>query len=331
MIRPAIAIEVEHEADIGAVRRVAAALGTEAGLPPERVGDASLIATELATNIVRHGRHGGVFLAQSCDGAATGVAIHAWDRGPGMNVRACLPDGVSTRGTRGAGLGAVARIASRWDAYSFPGGGAVVTAAVFATAPPASRFATGAACTPYPGETVSGDAWDARCAGDAALVIACDGLGHGPGAHDASRVVIEAFRAATSVSPAAILDAAHVAARATRGAAATLARVDLATRTVVIAGVGNVGAWIVDGEGTRQLVTQHGTLGQAVSRLREETYPFPPGAQLVLCSDGLKSRWSTTSYPGLAGHHPATVATLLWRDLARGRDDATAVVVGEAV
>jgi len=328
--RTALAIDVEHEADIGAVRRAATVLAAEARLTEQRIGDTALIATELATNIVRHGQHGGVLLALTSHETATGVTLLAWDRGPGMNVAACLPDGVSSRGTRGAGLGAIARIASRWDAYSRPGGGAVVTASVFANDNPKARFETGAVCVPCPGEEVSGDAWDAKRVGDSALVVACDGLGHGVGAREASIAVIAAFRASSSTSPAVIIEAAHAAARPTRGAAGTVARIDPAARTVTIAGAGNVGAWLVDGANVKQLVTQHGTLGQVVSRVREETYPFPANAQLVLCSDGLKSRWNLDAHEGLGSHHPATVATVLWRDFARGRDDATAVVVREA-
>jgi hypothetical protein len=107
-------------------------------------------------------------------------------------------------------------------------------------------------------------------------------------------------------------------------------RVDLAAREVIVAGVGNVAAYIVAGESIRQLVTQHGTLGQAMPRIREERYAFATGAQLVMCSDGLKSRLAFGDHPGLLAHDPATIAATLWRDFARGKDDATAVVLREA-
>ncbi|MCW5808426.1 MAG: SpoIIE family protein phosphatase, partial [Deltaproteobacteria bacterium] len=121
----------------------------------------------------------------------------------------------------------------------------------------------------------------------------------------------------------------HQAARSTRGAAATVVRVDRAARQVTVAGVGNVGAWLVDGNRLRMLVTQHGTLGHAQpSQVRQETYPFPRGTQVVVCSDGLKSRLEAP--PALFSHPPATVATVLWRDHTRGRDDATAAVLQES-
>ena len=79
-------------------------------------------------------------------------------------------------------------------------------------------------------------------------------------------------------------------------------------------------------------MTQHGTLGQVTPAIREERYPFAPGATLVMCSDGLKIRLPLDDYPRSAPRaRRSTVAAALWRDHARGRDDATVVVVREAV
>lgn len=320
--------DLDEAADVGAVRRRSAALAAAAGLDEARAGDAALIATELASNVLKHARRGGALLGGARDGERRGVAIAIWDRGPGMDFAACLRDGVSTAGTRGAGLGAVARLATRVDAYARPSRGSVVVATVFAGKPPAAApFAIGGLCVPHTGMQICGDAWDAEVDGDRATVIGCDGLGHGEGAAKAAAAVIAAFRDGPNAPLPAILERAHRAARSTRGAAATLARIDLARRELVVAGVGNVVPWLV-GAGPRQLVTQHGTLGQAVpAEFREERHPFGPGALLVLCSDGIRSRWNLDDHPGLVGHEPATIAAVLWRDLARGRDDASLVVV----
>ena len=325
-------ISLEHEADIGAVRRRFAALAAAAGLDEARTGDAALVATELATNVRRHAGHGGALLGTAGAGDRRGVAIAVWDRGPGMDLPACLRDGMSTAGTAGVGLGAVSRLASRWDAFAPRGRGTVIVAYVLpARVAPRPGLEVGAVRLPYPGLPVSGDAWDLHAdpGGAAATLLVCDGLGHGDGAAEASRAVIDAFRARPTDPPAAILERAGAAARATRGAAATVVRMDLAARQAVVAGVGNVGAWIA-ADGARQLVTQHGTLGQAMPRLREERYPFPPGATLVVASDGLKSRLDFGDPPGVLARDPGVIAAALWRDHNRGRDDATVVVVREA-
>ncbi|MDQ3296776.1 MAG: SpoIIE family protein phosphatase, partial [Myxococcota bacterium] len=262
-------------------------------------------------------------------GGSSGVALVAWDRGPGMNVEACLRDGMSTAGTAGAGLGAISRLASRWDAYSRRGQGTVVTATVFAHEPVSpARFAVGGVCVPYPGMTRSGDAWAMHVEGDVTSVIVVDGLGHGDGAAEAAAAVIASFRTRPLDAPGDILMRADQAARPTRGAGATVARVDGREQTCVVAGVGNVQPWLI-GESQRQLVTQHGTLGQATPKLRDERYPFPAGTTLVIHSDGLKSRWNLGAHPGLLACAPYTIAATLWRDFGRGRDDAIVVVLRE--
>jgi hypothetical protein len=43
----------------------------------------------------------------------------------------------------------------------------------------------------------------------------------------------------------------------------------------------------------------------------------------------LTSRWTLDGYPGLGERHPQLLATLLYRDHRRGRDDATVVVLRE--
>jgi anti-sigma regulatory factor (Ser/Thr protein kinase)/serine/threonine protein phosphatase PrpC len=324
------ALELDHESHVGAVRRRFATLAATSGLDETRTGDAALIATELATNVIKHAGHGGALLGCIEAGGVRGVSITAWDRGPGMDVHACLRDGMSTAGTAGAGLGAVSRLASRWDAYSRRGAGAVITACVFPRGASARTvFDAGGVCVPHPTMTVRGDRWRAHESGQRATVIVCDGLGHGDGAAAAARAVVAAFAQRPDDALGTILEHADRAARATRGAAATIVRIDLAARQATVAGVGNVAAWVAGGESSRQLVTQHGTLGQAMPRIREERYDFPAGAHLVMCSDGLKNRLALDDHPGLLAHDPVTIAAMLWRDHARGRDDATAVVVRE--
>ncbi|HEX7839478.1 MAG TPA: ATP-binding protein, partial [Kofleriaceae bacterium] len=201
------AFELEHEAHVGAVRRRFAALAATSGLDETRTGEAALIATELASNVIKHAGHGGALVGYIAAGTVRGVSIAVWDRGPGMNVGACLRDGMSTAGTAGAGLGAVARLATRWDAYSRHGAGTVITASAFPRGPIApTAFDVAGVAVPYPGLTVCGDAWRVHEAGDRATLIVCDGLGHGDGAAAAARAVLAAFTQRRDDALAAILE-----------------------------------------------------------------------------------------------------------------------------
>jgi hypothetical protein len=68
-------------------------------------------------------------------------------------------------------------------------------------------------------------------------------------------------------------------------------------------------------------------VGHRVHRVREFSFGFPPGALLVLHSDGLGSHWSLADYPGLASRHAGLIAGVLYRDHDRGNDDETVVVI----
>ena len=83
------------------------------------------------------------------------------------------------------------------------------------------------------------------------------------------------------------------------------------------------------GPDERGLALSAGTLGLKVEppRTRVLSLPWPPGASLVLWTDGLSSRLELSSQAGLFTHDPALVAATLHREHTRERDDATVVVI----
>jgi hypothetical protein len=105
-----------------------------------------------------------------------------------------------------------------------------------------------------------------------------------------------------------------------------VARVDLAGGRVDYAGIGNIAGTIVGGTATKSLVSMPGILGHRLQKIRAFEYELPPGGLLIMHSDGLRSGWELTGYPGLGRRDPLVIATLLVRDFERGRDDVSAVV-----
>jgi hypothetical protein len=73
-------------------------------------------------------------------------------------------------------------------------------------------------------------------------------------------------------------------------------------------------------------VSQHGIAGQNMRRIEEYTYPWTEQTVLVMHSDGINTRLDLAAYPGLSSVTPASWPAVLYRDFARGRDDATVVV-----
>ena len=98
-----------HEASqVGAARRHALSLAEDLGFTENRAGHVGLIASELASNLVKHARDGMVLVRALHDQPA-GVEIVSIDRGPGMDSARALRDGYSTAASLGHGLGAIKR------------------------------------------------------------------------------------------------------------------------------------------------------------------------------------------------------------------------------
>ncbi|MGY5106378.1 ATP-binding protein, partial [Streptomyces sp. 900105245] len=88
-----------------------------AGLAAERTAAAELVATELATNLLKHAGGGRMVVnpvAPPAGGAGTSVQLFSLDNGPGIaDVTAALRDGYTTADVSlGAGLGSCRRIAN---------------------------------------------------------------------------------------------------------------------------------------------------------------------------------------------------------------------------
>jgi hypothetical protein len=92
---------------------------------------------------------------------------------------------------------------------------------------------------------------------------------------------------------------------------------------VGFSGIGNVSAVIISREGVQSLVSHNGIVGHEMRRAAEFVYGFPPGATLLMMSDGVSTQARPESRPGLMLRHPALIAGVVFRDYARGRDDAT--------
>jgi anti-sigma regulatory factor (Ser/Thr protein kinase) len=322
-------IEVIESSQIGQARRAAVRLAELSGLSDDKRSQVAIVATELATNLVRYGRNGRFFLQSAQQPGGSYLQMLAMDSGPGIDdVNRSLQDGVSTGGTYGAGLGAVKRLSDVFDIYSIVNEGTLVLSRVTATPAPATGangFQWAAISTPAPRETVCGDIWRVAEDHDTLSVMVADGLGHGPLAAEASSLAAAVFDGTPRTDPTVFCREAHTALSGSRGAALAMGVVN--SGAMVYAGIGNISGTLVAGEKSRGLSSQNGIVGVTPQRARAFTYDWPDGGVLVMHSDGLTNRWSLCNYRGLGARHPALIAGVLYRDCLRGRDDATIVVV----
>ena len=189
------------------------------------------------------------------------------------------------------------------------------------------NWAVCASC--YPGQSRSGDAFLVRETASGPLVAVVDGLGHGADAADAAERALTCLRDITAPSPIGSLTSCHQALRGSRGAAVTLAALDLELGRVTWAGVGNVEAAVLrPGQAGRaptrwSVPMRGGVVGDRLPVLRESAAPLQPDDVLVLATDGLVPAFLDAADPSVP---VAELARRLHRDFARGDDDALVLV-----
>ncbi|HEX4153440.1 MAG TPA: ATP-binding SpoIIE family protein phosphatase [Steroidobacteraceae bacterium] len=331
--------EVRDQSDIGECRRMAKRLAQTRGFDEQDVGRVCIVATELATNLVRHGGGGEMLLQVLEDGVVPQLEMMVMDRGPGMrDVGECLRDGYSSAGTPGTGLGAVSRLSAVFDVFSTPDKGTIVLsrvarasdagsrASLGAPEAAATRLEFGAICIALAGEIECGDCWCIADDGSTVSLLVADGLGHGPLAATAARAAAEAFEERPFDDPLSVVQNLNRRLSGGRGAVAACAQLHPAPGKLEYAGVGNISGVISQPSASRGLVSFNGTLGTPSVRCRQFDYECPPDGVVIMHSDGLSARWHLGDYPGLHRRHPAVIAGVLFRDHARKHDDATVLV-----
>ena len=189
---------VNDQSGVAEARRAVTDLAGRVGFGDVDTGRLALIATELSTNLIKHGSGGEILVGTYEDNDSQGIEILALDKGAGMsNVAACLEDGYSSTGTAGRGLGAVIRQSHFVDIGSWPGLGTAVLSRVAPGKPASGKPPTeptwGGVSIPKAGQDVCGDAWSVSNVGGVRTLLVADGLGHGPEAAEASVEAVRLF------------------------------------------------------------------------------------------------------------------------------------------
>lgn len=323
-------VAIADASQVGEARRAVASLSAQLSFDETAAGRVSIVVTELATNVARHG--GGGRLLVRAIAERTGIEVIAIDMGPGLgDVERAMRDGFSTGGTSGHGLGAVRRMSDVFDVFSRAGMGTAVLSRMHNLKPgdplPSNGVEVGVVNVAAPGERLCGDGWYQMQGERGPSFLVVDGLGHGPPAHDAARCAIEVCRHNPGAPPTQLMAALHTALRSTRGAAVAVAEIDENARQVRFVGVGNISCSVTSNEGSKSIASMSGIVGHEMRRINEFLTPFENGSTLIAHSDGVNTRWRLDQYPGIRPRHPALAAALLFRDHVRGRDDATVLVV----
>jgi anti-sigma regulatory factor (Ser/Thr protein kinase) len=318
-------LRVEDPSAASACRGAALALAGRLDFPAARADQVALAVTEAASNLDKHASQGSMLLRISRDGRHPGIEMVTIDAGPGIaDTGAALRDGHSTSGTLGIGLGAIRRLADFCDLYSVPGHGTVVVARFWLRpGPGAPRYA--GLVRPMTGETECGDIFGAALADGTITGVLCDGLGHGPLAAAAAMEAVRTILSEPADEPAALVERAHRRMGHTRGGAVGV--VQVAGPVIRFAGLGNIAAMIL-ADGTRKgMLSVPGIAGHQARTIRQFEYHAPPGAAIVLHSDGISNRWDPQVLPSLNARDPLVVAAALLAEAGTRRDDAGVLVL----
>lgn len=325
-----VLLELRDASGVAEARRMATRLAGNAECGEVESGNVALVATELATNLIKHAKRGRMVMRLVGQREDSGIEILALDSGPGIkDVAQSMRDGYSTAGSPGTGFGAIKRLTCQFDVHSLPGKGTAIVVRL-----PVGRFTRktapgmefGMVCLPMPGQEVSGDGWGVERIQEKSTCVLVDGLGHGPDAAIAAQAALSVLKEHRDKAPAEIMERAHGALRSTRGAAVAVAEIESEQNSLRFCGVGNIVAAIISDAKTRHLVSHNGIVGQEARKITEFRYTWSPESLLIMHSDGLTSRWDLLMYPALIQRHPSLIAGVLYRDFSRGRDDMTVLV-----
>ena len=153
----------------------------------------------------------------------------------------------------------------------------------------------------------------------------CDGLGHGPLAAAAAAQGVTAVLDDPAGEPAALLERVHRRMSGTRGGAVGI--VQLCGQVARFAGLGNVAASILSGGSRKSMLSIPGIAGHQARTIRQFEYQVPPGAAVILHSDGISSRWEAAALPGIDARDPLLIAAMLLAEAGIHRDDAGVLVL----
>ena len=319
---------VNEQSQVGEARRRVARLASLVGFDEQDTGKLSIVASELATNLVKHTQDGGTLVVQEYLPEQS-IDILSLNKKPGTNnPDRWLKDGYSTSNTLGTGLGAVSRLSYEFDLYSDLNTGTIVSAKLITGKGPSERFFdVGVVSIPIPEEVVCGDSWFIHQERDNLSAMVADGLGHGIEARDASRAACDIFKENVFGDPVKTIEKIHKGLKYTRGAAVSIIQIYPSQNKIIFAGVGNISVAVENELGRRHFVPDNGTAGFQMRKVRLSEMDWSRESIAVMHSDGCASSWNLNSYPGLRQKSSPIVAGCLFRDFSKTHDDCTVVAL----
>nr|WP_199156757.1 serine/threonine protein kinase [Pedobacter sp. ASV2] len=303
----------------------------DAGMDEARIAQVDIIAAEMTSNLFKYADQGEILFGLFSENGVPYVELISIDSGPGMQYPSrMMQDGISTSNTLGAGLGSIKRLSDTFDIYSMPGWGTILLSRTYIGNRPITK--KGLIVRPLvvskPGERISGDGFVCRISDDNYKLLLGDGLGHGPEANHAVNEAAKIFKVFPEDSPTETLRFIHSSIRKTRGMVANVTHYDSLKGVWSSAGIGNIMAKWLGPASSKNHMSYNGIVGHNIpNTMNDQLCSTTEYNQLILCSDGIKTRWEISKYPGILKHDPSVLAAAIYKDHARRTDDMSIIVI----
>ncbi len=328
-------LTVSHSCDVGEARRLTKALAGNLGFNASESEELAIVASELASNLVKHANGGLMILTPLEEGGRVGIRIESRDNGPGIKeIEQAITDGFSTSGSLGCGLGAVNRLMDEFEVQPRLDGkpGTQISCLrlkrdyfqKIGICPLSFGIATRA----YRHLDFNGDSFVIKRWGTSALIALIDGLGHGQFAHHAALAAREYIENHYDQPLEALFRGTGRACRATRGVVMAIALFDWGAEpiTLTFSSIGNIETRAFGSAASMNFIRERGVVGFNAGDPVVTKNNWNPEAVLVMHTDGLNSAWRWTDFPELAGIPVAHTARYLLHKLAKNDDDTTVIV-----
>lgn len=304
---------------------------SEAGYSSKKIAEIDIIVSEMTSNLSKYAV-GGEILFRSQTVEEEYVEIICIDNGPGiLDVSKVMADGMSTANTLGHGLGSISRFSDKFDIYSQKGWGTIALSRVYKkdieliVKPQVELKALVVA---KPGETSSGDGTFYISNEDFVKVLVADGLGHGIEANKAVNAAVETFKSCKSNDPVEIIRQIHADIKKTRGFVGMLLVYERKFKTWRAVGVGNISMRMQNYVGSKNCISYNGIIGHNIpNTMKIQEFANDDFNQLILCSDGIVSRWDLSKFPAIQKHDLAIQAAAIYKEFGRKTDDMSVIII----
>jgi anti-sigma regulatory factor (Ser/Thr protein kinase) len=305
-------------------------VASEAGINTTRINELDLIAAEMTSNLFKYSDGGELLLGVFANNGNPYVELISIDNGPGMiNPAKMMQDGISTTNTLGHGLGSMKRLSDTFELYSLIGWGTIVLSRVYGEPEKINKqdIIIRPIVVCKPGEKTSGDAFVIKKTDKYLKLMLADGLGHGPEANKAVNEAAIAFKVFPEYSPTETIRFINSAIKKTRGAVINVVCYDFASKTWISTGVGNIAARMFGPVNFKNHMSYNGIVGHNIpNTMNDQSYPSDEFNQVLLCSDGIKTRIDLARYPMMYKYDLTILAAAIYKDHARRNDDMSVVI-----